>query len=103
MVTASFYVPLDAHRALAARDTKENRQQFTPQEFETVYLPGLSATELTDVVNLAKNVFDAQQAVAEPTSGTITLRASHSGRSMRSTPPCASCSTGGARCCWRCA
>jgi tetratricopeptide (TPR) repeat protein len=77
MVTTSFYVPLDAHRALAARDTRENRQQFTRQELETVYLPGLSATELTDVVNLAKNVFNAPQAVAEPTSGTITIHASH--------------------------
>jgi type II secretory pathway component GspD/PulD (secretin) len=76
LVTNSFYIPLDAHHALAARDTKENRQQFTPLEVETVYLPGLSATELTDVVNLAKNVFNAQQVAAEPTSGTITIRAS---------------------------
>jgi type II secretory pathway component GspD/PulD (secretin) len=77
MVTASFYVPLDAHRALAAGNTKENRQRFTPLEFETVYLSGLSETELTDVVNLAKNVFNAPQAVAEPTSNTITIRAPH--------------------------
>jgi len=78
MATASFYIPLDAHHVLAARDTKENRQQFTPLEYETVYLPGLNATELTDVVNLAKNVFNVQQAVAEPTSGTITIRATQS-------------------------
>jgi Flp pilus assembly secretin CpaC len=78
LVTASFYIPLDAHHVLATRDTRENRQQFTPLEYETVYLPGLSATELTDVVNLAKNVFGIQQAVPEATSGTITIRASHS-------------------------
>src|ERR1035438_7256329 len=78
LTTASFYIPLDAHHVLAAHDNRENRQQFTPMEFETVYLQGLNATELTDVVNLAKNVFGAQQAVAEPTSGTITIRASHS-------------------------
>jgi general secretion pathway protein D len=77
MVTASFYVPLDAHRALSAGDTKANHEKFTPLEFETVYLSGLSATELTDVVNLAKNVFNAPQAVAEPTSNTITIRAPH--------------------------
>ena len=76
LVTNLFYVPLDAHHVLAARDSRENRQQYTPMEFETVYLPGLSATELTDVVSLAKNVFNAQQAAAEPSSGTITLRAS---------------------------
>jgi Flp pilus assembly secretin CpaC len=75
MATASFYIPLDAHHVLAARDTRENRQQFTPLEYETVYLPGLNATELTDVVNLAKNVFNVQQVSAEPTSGTVTIRA----------------------------
>jgi Flp pilus assembly secretin CpaC len=76
MATTTFYIPLDAHHALVARDTRENRQQFTPLEYETVYLPGLNATELTDVVNLAKNVFNVQHVVAEPTSGTITIRAS---------------------------
>jgi Flp pilus assembly secretin CpaC len=77
MLTNSFYVPLDAHRALVVRDTKENRQQFQRQEFETVYLSGLTKEELTDVGNLAKNVFDVQTSVTEPTSGTITLRAHH--------------------------
>jgi type II secretory pathway component GspD/PulD (secretin) len=78
LITNSFYVPLDARHVLVARDSRENRLEFTPLESETVYLPGLSSTELTDVVNLAKNVFNVQQAVAEPTSGTITLRASQS-------------------------
>jgi tetratricopeptide (TPR) repeat protein len=75
MMTTSFYVPLDAHRALVVRDTKENRLQFTHLEVETVYLSGLTATELTDVGNLAKNVFDVQQSSVAPASGTITLRA----------------------------
>jgi Flp pilus assembly secretin CpaC len=78
MVTDTFYLPLDAHRALVARDTKEKRQQFTRLEYETVYLPGLSKEELADIGNMAKNVFDAPQAVTEPSSGTITLRASRS-------------------------
>jgi len=78
MVTDSFYLPLDAHRALLLRDTRDNRQQYTRQEYETVYLPGLSKEELADIGNLAKNVFNAQQAVTEPSSGTITLRASQS-------------------------
>ncbi len=75
LVTTTFYVPLDAHRALVARDTRENRAQFLRQELETVYLSGLTSTELTDVGTLAKNVFDPQQAVVEPTAGTITIRA----------------------------
>jgi Flp pilus assembly secretin CpaC len=74
-LTNTFFVPLDAHRVLVAGDTNENRQKYLRMDLETVYLPGLSPTELTEVSNLAKNVFEVQQAVADPTSGTITLRA----------------------------
>ena len=44
LVTNSFYVPLDAHRVLVARDTRTNRQEFTRQEMETIYLSGLKRT-----------------------------------------------------------
>jgi hypothetical protein len=74
LATASFFVPLDAHHVLVARDVREFRQQFMRQDMETVYLSGLSAPELADVTTLAKNVFDIQQAVAEPTAGTVTVR-----------------------------
>ncbi len=75
MLTKSFYVPLDAHRVLVAENLKGNRDAFQRQGFETVYLSGLGAPELNEVATLAKNVFDAQQVVAEPSSGTITIRA----------------------------
>jgi type II secretory pathway component GspD/PulD (secretin) len=75
LMTHSFYVPLDAHRVLVANDLKGNRDIFIRQETETVYLSGLSAAELGEVVNLAKNVFDAQQASANSSSGTVTIRA----------------------------
>lgn len=75
MLTKSFYVPLDAHRVIVANDVQGNRDEFMRQELETVYLPGLTAVELTDVGKLAKEVFDAPQAVTEPSSGTITIRA----------------------------
>jgi hypothetical protein len=75
LATNTFYVPLDAHRALVARNTPDNRRQLVRQEFETIYLPGLTPTELTDVTNIAKNVFDVQQVTADPTAGTVLLRA----------------------------
>jgi tetratricopeptide (TPR) repeat protein len=75
LLTHTFYVQLDAHRVIVAQDTPQNRQQFVPQELETIYLSGLTSAELTEVSNLAKNVFDAQQAVVEPTAGTMTIRA----------------------------
>jgi general secretion pathway protein D len=76
MVTNSFMVPLDAHRAVVARDTRENRQQFTRLELETVYLGGLTPAEMTEIGNLARNVFQAQQVAVDPTAGTLTVRAS---------------------------
>jgi hypothetical protein len=75
LATNTFYVPLDAHRALVARDTLDNRRQFVREDFETVYLPGLTPTELTDVTNIAKNVFDIQQVSAAPSAATLLLRA----------------------------
>ena len=76
LVTDSFTVPLDAHRALVAKDTRENRQQFMRQEFETVYLGGMSTTEMTDIGNMAKNVFQMQQVAVQQSAGTMTVRAS---------------------------
>jgi hypothetical protein len=75
MVTDSFIVPLDAHRALVAKDTTENRRQYVRQELETVYLGGMDPKEMTDVGNMAKTVFQAQQVAVEPTAGTLTIRA----------------------------
>ena len=74
-LTKSFYVPLDAHRVLVARDTPENRQQFVREDMETIYLPGLAPTELTEIGTLAKSLFDVQQSVVEASAGTITIRA----------------------------
>jgi Flp pilus assembly secretin CpaC len=74
LLTKSFYETLDAHRVLVANDTRDNRQQFLRNELETIYLPGLTAAEMTDIDNLAKNVFDAPHSM-DPSAGTITLRA----------------------------
>jgi general secretion pathway protein D len=78
LVTNSFYVPLDAHRVLVARDTPENRKQFERLDLETIYLPGLSTAEMTEVGTVAKTVFELTQATVDPSAGTITLRASAS-------------------------
>jgi general secretion pathway protein D len=75
LLTHSFYEPLDPHRVVVAQDTRENRTQFQRLQMETIYLPGMNDKELTEVSNLARNVFEAQQSVAEPTQGTLTLRA----------------------------
>lgn len=75
LITDSFYVPLDAHHVVVARNTQQNRQRFMRLDLETVYLPGLSKDTMTEVTNLAKTVFSAQQVAPNATNGTITLRA----------------------------
>jgi general secretion pathway protein D len=75
LLTHTFYEPLDPHRVVVAQDTRENRTQFQRLQMETIYLPGLNDKELTEVSNLARNVFEAQQAVAQPTKNTMTIRA----------------------------
>jgi hypothetical protein len=81
LVTKSFWEALDQRRVVVAQDTRANRQQFQRTQMETIYLPALVDKDLTDVNNLAKNVFDAQQAAAGQTSGTLTVRAS--GRTLQ--------------------
>jgi type II secretory pathway component GspD/PulD (secretin) len=76
LVTDTFYVPLDAHRVLVARDTVDNRKQFERLELETIYLPGLTATQINDMGTLAKTVFELTQSQVDPTSGTVTVRGS---------------------------
>jgi hypothetical protein len=72
--TGSFFVPLDPHRVLVAKDTRANRQQYERLLLETVYLPGLTAQELTDVSNLARNVLEITQVVADPGQNAMTVR-----------------------------
>ena len=77
LATNSFFVVLDPKRVLVAKDTKENRDRYQRQMLETVYLPGLTAAEMTDVGNMARTLFDAQQTNAQ-SNGTLTVRAPES-------------------------
>jgi general secretion pathway protein D len=72
--TDTFFVPLDPHRVLVAKDTKQNRDQFERFVLETFYLPGLNPQELTDVGNLARNVLDVTQIAPNPGQNTLTVR-----------------------------
>jgi hypothetical protein len=72
--TNSFFVPLDPHRVLVAKDTRSNRQEYERLLMETVYLPGLNAQELTDVSNLARNVLELSQVAVAPSQNTLSVR-----------------------------
>ncbi|HEX3471638.1 MAG TPA: hypothetical protein VHT28_10675 [Silvibacterium sp.] len=76
LVTKTFFVPLDPSRVLVAEDTKDNRTKLERLAVETVYFPGLTPTEISDMGNVARNLFDAQQATVSPSNSTLTVRAS---------------------------
>lgn len=78
IVTHTFYVPLDAHRVVVAADTTANRQTYTRNMLETVYLPGLKDEEMTEISNLAKQVFNMRQADIDHAAGALIVRAPRS-------------------------
>lgn len=75
MITVSFYTPIDAHRVIVARDTPNLRTQYERMELETIYLPGLSEKDRTEVQTLAKTIFNLDHAALDATAGTLTVRA----------------------------
>jgi hypothetical protein len=75
LATDSFLAPLDPKRVLVAKDTRENRDEYQRVAVETLRLPGLTATELTDMGNIARNVIGITKATVQANSETITARA----------------------------
>jgi tetratricopeptide (TPR) repeat protein len=73
-LTHTFIVPVQPKLALAVRDSVSNRDQFMPQVEETVYLPGVSADQMTELANVARNIFDLKQVTASATGGDMLLR-----------------------------
>ncbi|HXS13217.1 MAG TPA: hypothetical protein VN734_10980 [Acidobacteriaceae bacterium] len=73
-MTGTFAIPVQAHTALIAEDTEDNRKRLKPQVEETIYMPGLQEGQMTEMANLARAVFDLTSVTASPTTDTIVLR-----------------------------
>jgi type II secretory pathway component GspD/PulD (secretin) len=73
-ITHNFAVPLQTKQVLLIKDSEDNRRQYQPQIEETVYLPGYSQEQMTDLANLARQVFDLKQVTASSTGGFMLLR-----------------------------
>jgi general secretion pathway protein D len=74
LATGTFIVPLDPVRALIAKDTRQNRDKLERLAAETVYMPGMSSGEMTEIANAVKNVFGLRTAVVNVSKGTLTVR-----------------------------
>jgi len=70
-----FVVPLDATSILIAQDSTENRLRLERQMQETIYVPGMTTEQMSDLGNVIRNVFDVKQATVENNLGSIVLRA----------------------------
>jgi hypothetical protein len=73
-MTHTFAVAIQPKTVLLARDNAENRYSLEPMVEETVYFPGLAAEQMTDLANVARNIFDIKQVTASATGGDILLR-----------------------------
>ncbi len=73
-LTHTFSVPLQPTELLFARDTPENRNQYTPLVEETLYMPGTTAADLTEYAKLARDVFNLRVVNAVSNSGSLVLR-----------------------------
>jgi type II secretory pathway component GspD/PulD (secretin) len=74
-MTHTFAVPIQPNTALLVKDTPENRNEFMPQIEETIYLPGITGDQMTELATIARTVFDVRQVTASLTQGTMLLRA----------------------------
>lgn len=75
-VTKTFWTPMGEKQVLFAYQSPENHRQFDRMGLRTFYVPGAAApADLTDIVNLLRNLFDVRLVVAHPENSTIVVRA----------------------------
>lgn len=72
-MTHAFAVPVDETGIVIARDDMADRSRLESQLQETIYVPGYSAAETTDLVNMLKGIFNVKQ--IDTSQGNIILRA----------------------------
>ena len=74
LLTKTMLMPLDAHTAILAADTTENRTRLERLVEETFFMPGYSADQMKDFVSIAQTIFDIKQVIAEPLHGELVVR-----------------------------
>jgi general secretion pathway protein D len=75
-LTHTFWSPMTKQQIIVATDNPEMRRQYERLSLRTFYLGNaLSVTDLTDIVNVLRNVFQVNIVNAEGTRNAITVRA----------------------------
>lgn len=75
-MTRTFWSPITREEAMVASDTQEMRRVYERMSLRTFYIPNaVSATDLTDVVNILRTIFEVNLVSVEQSHNTITIRA----------------------------
>jgi general secretion pathway protein D len=75
-MTKTFWAPVASHEAIVATDTVETRKQYERLALQTFYVGNVSSqTDLNDLVNVMRNIFDMKLVSIQPGTNTITVRA----------------------------
>lgn len=75
-MTKTFWSPVSSHEAMIANDTQENRKQYERMALRTFYVGNVGTqTDLNDLVNVMRNIFDMRLVSIQPAKNTITVRA----------------------------
>jgi len=74
-MTKTFWAPVSSSDAIVANDTQELRKTYERMALRTLYVGNAgSATDLTDMVNVMRNVFDLRLVAMQPLKNIITVR-----------------------------
>ncbi len=75
-MTKTFWSPMSSNEAMIASDTPDMRKQYERMALRTFYVGNLSSqTDLNDLVNVMRNIFDMKLVTVQPAKNTITVRA----------------------------
>ncbi|HEY2496079.1 MAG TPA: hypothetical protein VGK24_03340 [Candidatus Angelobacter sp.] len=75
-MTKTFWAPISAHEVIVATDSADTRKQYERMALRTFYVGNVSAqTDLNDLVNVMRNIFDMKLVSIQPAKNTITVRA----------------------------
>ncbi len=75
-MTKTFWAPVSSSEAIIANDTQEMRRQYERMALRTFYVGNVAAqTDLNDLVNVMRTIFDMKFVSVQPGKNTITVRA----------------------------
>lgn len=74
-MTKTFWAPVSSHDAIIANDTQDMRKQYERMSLRTFYVANVaSPTELQDLTNVLRTIFDMRLVGMQPGRNTITVR-----------------------------